>query len=125
MIAWEIASLKALSGHRLEPAFAHGLRGVADLSGGEFRGVLAPPAAPALLARAELRNGVPTWPGGPDLARTPFTPTSAAPRAGCCNPKREDSSKKARGSAIISALLQGAAPIPLTSSPPVSPSLRR
>ena len=68
MLAWKIVHLKVLSGHRLELAFADGLRGVVDLSGEEFRGVLAPLADPAFFARAELRNGVPTWPGDLDLA---------------------------------------------------------
>lgn len=68
MIAWKITSLKVLPGHRLELAFADGLCGVVDLSGEDFRGVLVPLADPAFFARAELRNGVPTWPGDLDLA---------------------------------------------------------
>lgn len=68
MIAWEIVSLKVLPGHRLELAFADGLRGVVDLSGEDFKGVLAPLSDPAFFAQAQLRNGVPTWPGDLDLA---------------------------------------------------------
>lgn len=68
MIAWHVASLWVLPGHRLGVEFADGLRGVVDMSKDSFSGVLAPLADESYFALATVRDGVVVWPNGLDIA---------------------------------------------------------
>jgi hypothetical protein len=68
MIEWNVTALKALPGHRLEVAFADGLKGIVDMSKDDFSGVFAPLANESYFALAAIRNGVVVWPNGVDIA---------------------------------------------------------
>jgi hypothetical protein len=68
MIAWDVTELKVLPSHRLEVAFADGLRGVVDMSKDDFSGVFAPLADESYFALATIRDGVVVWLNGVDIA---------------------------------------------------------
>lgn len=67
-IAWKVTELKILPGHRLDVAFADGLRGVVDMSNDRFIGVFAPLAEESYFALATIVDGVVVWPNGVDIA---------------------------------------------------------
>jgi Protein of unknown function (DUF2442) len=68
MIAWHVASLRVLPGHRLDVEFADGLRGIVDMSKDRFSGVFIPLADESYFALATLSGGVVVWPNGVDIA---------------------------------------------------------
>jgi hypothetical protein len=68
MIAWNVTALKVLPGHRLEVAFAGGLRGIVDMSKDDFSGVFAPLVDESYFALATIHDGVVVWPNGVDIA---------------------------------------------------------
>ena len=57
-----------LPGHCLDVEFDDGLRGVVDMSGDNFSGVLKPLADAAYFRLASIRDGVVVLPNGVDIA---------------------------------------------------------
>jgi hypothetical protein len=68
MVEWQIASIQALTGLRLRIHFADGVEGFVELQAEELTGVLEPLQQQSYFERVRLVDGVPTWPGGEELA---------------------------------------------------------
>jgi hypothetical protein len=72
MAAWSIVRFKLLGNYKIEVWFADGTAGVADLAPRLSQGTLGdgfdPLCNEAVFARAHLKHGALTWPGGIDLA---------------------------------------------------------
>ncbi len=68
MVNWRITSIEALPGLSLRIRFADGAEGVVELKAGELTGVLEPLREQTYFERTQLVDGVPTWPGGEELA---------------------------------------------------------
>jgi hypothetical protein len=68
MAYWSIVQGDALPTLELRLAFEDGLRGSVRLKPAELTGVLARLRDPAYFSRMRIVDGVPTWPGGEELA---------------------------------------------------------
>jgi hypothetical protein len=71
---WDITGVEILGDHRLRLTFEDGTVGDVDLSGEDWRGVLAPLADTTFFGRAfvDPELGTLAWPGGLDLAPEPL-----------------------------------------------------
>ena len=68
MPRWTIVEATALPEGKLVLRFADGTQGTVALASGELTGVLARLRDPDYFVQMRLVDGVPTWPGGEDLA---------------------------------------------------------
>ncbi len=68
MPRWTITEATALPDGKLVLSFADGLRGVVTLTHDELTGALIRLRDPNYFVQMRLIDGVPTWPGGEDLA---------------------------------------------------------
>lgn len=67
-VRWRLTHATALLGGRLALTFEDGLSGEVTLGSDVLTGALARLRDEAYFARVEVVDGVPTWPGGEDLA---------------------------------------------------------
>lgn len=64
----KVVRCEPLSGYRLRVACSDGAEGVFDMSGYMTRGMFREVGTPEKFAAVRLVAGVPTWPGGIDIA---------------------------------------------------------